>query len=94
VQANGLPAGTLELGRSMLRFSWAMAAFGAQQAVNLFSSQVAPPEAKPAAAGAFDAASHALEGQLGGVCRGVYEAGKQWFPGLVRKQSDVSGTQG
>ena len=91
-ESKGFQPEAQELGHSILRFSWALAVFGAQQTVNLFSVQ-RPGEAKPAAAGAFDAVAHALEGQFGGACRGAYEAGKQWLPGFG-KRSEASGTKG
>lgn len=93
-ESKGLPSEALELGRSMFRFSWAMTVFGAQQAVNLLTIHRTPGEARLAAAGAFDAVAHELAGQFGGVCRGAYEAGKQWLPGFDDKQPGVAGTKG
>ena len=84
----------VQVGRSALRFSWAMAVFGAQQAANFFSARSTPGDARPVAADAFDTVAHALEGQFDGVFRGTYEAGKQWFPGLSSNRSDVAGSKG
>jgi hypothetical protein len=80
--------------QSAIRFSWAMTVFGAQQAVNFFSTRSTSGDTKPVAADAFDAVAHALEGQFDGVFRGTYEAGKQWFPGLSSNRSDVAGSKG
>ena len=83
-----------ELGRSALRFSWAMAVLGAQQAAGFLAMRSTPGDVKPVAANAFDAVAHALEGHLDGVFRGTFEAGKQWFPGLSSNRSDVVGSKG
>ena len=90
--AGGLQDGMLELGRSMLRFSWAMTVFGAQQAANLVTGS-GSGQATPPAADAFDAVAHAVEGQFGGVFRGAYNTGRDWLPGFGRKQSEVSGSK-
>ena len=91
---NAITSGAAELGRSALRFSWAMAVFGAQQATSFFLTRSTPGDVKPVAANAFDAVAHALEGQFDGVFRGTYEAGKQWFPGLSSNRSDVVASKG
>jgi len=83
----------LTVGRSMLRFSWAMTVFGAQQAANLVAGTTSG-DAKPVAADAFDAVAHALEGQFGGIFRGAYNTGREWFPGFGRKQPEVSESKG
>ena len=88
-----MQSGAVELGRSALRFSWALAVFGAQQATSCLTRST-PGDGKPVAANAFDAVAHALEGQFDGVFRGTYEAGKQCFPGLSSTQSDVVGSKG
>ena len=83
--SGGFQAGMTELGRSMLRFTWAMSVFGAQQAANMVTRSVSG-QAKPAAADAFDAVVHAVEGQFGGVFRGAYNTGREWIPGFGHKQ--------
>ena len=90
---NAITSSAAELGRSGLRFSWAMAVFGAQQAANVLLNRSTPGDAKPVAADAFDALAHVIEGQFDGVFRGTYEAGKQWFPGPSSNRSDVVGSK-
>ena len=70
-----------------------MAVGGAQLAASVFSTR-SRGAGKPVAANPFDAVAHAFEGQLDGVFRGAYEAGKQWLPGLTSNRSDVVGSQG
>ncbi len=77
----GLPAAMVEVGRSMLRLSWAMAVFSAQQAVNLVAGGVAGGD-RPKASDAFDAVSHAVEDEVRGVFRGAHRTGRDWIPGL------------
>jgi hypothetical protein len=79
----------LELGRSMLRFSWAMTVFGAQQAASVIKA-AASVQAKSAAAAAFDAVAHTVEGQFRGVFRGAHDTPRDWFPGFGRKRSEIS----
>ncbi len=78
---DGLPAAARDVARSVLRLSWAMTVFSAQQAVNLVRS-AASGSRRTAATDAVDAVAHAVEGQVEGVFRGAYEAGREWVPGL------------
>lgn len=90
--AAGLPSELLELGRSMLRFSWAMTVFGAQQAANLVTTSAS---GQPAAAGqAFDAVANAVEEQFGGVFRGAYRTGREYLPGVGRERPGVADSKG
>jgi hypothetical protein len=77
----------MDVGRSMLRFSWAMTVFGAQQAASLVVP-TGPGSAKSGPAEAFDAVANAMEGQFGGVFRGAYETGKGWLRG--REEPEVA----
>jgi hypothetical protein len=76
----GLGTEMLDLGFSMLRFSWALTVFGAQQAANLVTTS--PTAQAHAAAHAFDAVANAVEEQFGGVFRGAYKAGREYMPGV------------
>jgi hypothetical protein len=71
----------------MLRLSWAITAFSAQQAAKLVTSALSG-QRRPAAADAFDALAHAVEGQFGGVFRGAYKTGSDWIPGLGPRRAE------
>lgn len=74
----------------MIRFSWAMTVFGAQQAARLVAPTGRDAATKPKPAEAFDAVASAMEGQFGGVFRGAYEAGKGWLYGHEAEASPKS----
>ena len=78
--ATGLSSEIVDLGFSMLRFSWALTVFGAQQAANMVTAS--PTAQAHAAAHAFDAVANAVEEQFGGVFRGAYKAGREYMPGV------------
>jgi hypothetical protein len=71
----------IRLGRSMVRFSWAMTVFGAQQTARLVAPSSRGAAGASAPAEAFDAVASAMEGQFGGVFRGAYETGRGWLAG-------------
>ncbi len=81
----GVRAALVDASRSMLRLSWAVTVFSAQQAANLVTSA---GTARPAAADAFDAVTHAVEGQFGGIFRGAYRTVRNWMPGPRPRQTD------
>jgi len=87
-----LPFQLAGLGVSMLRFSWALTMFGAQQTVNLVTASAS---GQPRAAEqAFDAVTGAVEEQFGGVLRGAYRSGGDCLPGLGREKPEVAEPRG
>lgn len=68
------PQQMLDMSRSMMRLSWAMTVFGAQQAVNMMTPSKVADSGKSLAA-AFDAVSHAIEEQFGSGFRSAYRMG-------------------
>ena len=68
------PQQMLDMSRSMVRLSWAMTVFGAQQAVNMMTPSKVADSGKSLAA-AFDAVSHAIEGQFGSGFQSAYKMG-------------------
>jgi len=76
----------------MLRLSWAMTVFGAQQTANLVAGS-ASGEAR-AVSEAFDAVSNAVEEQFGGVFRGAYRTGKEYLPGIGHQGPEVADSKG
>lgn len=87
-----IPSQLMELGVSMLRFSWAMTVFSAQQAANLVAGS-ASGEPRTAAH-AFDAVSHAVEEQFGGVLRGAYKTAAEYLPESGRTRPEVAEPRG
>ena len=87
-----LPSQLAGLGVSMLRFSWALTMFGAQQTVNLVTASASGQPR--AAAQAFDAVTNAVEEQFGGVFRGAYRSGGNCIPGLGREEPEVADPRG
>lgn len=69
-----------ELTKSVLRFSWAMPFFGAQQVINLALPSGANQESVTRAC---DAVNTAAQREMGGAFRGLYEAGDQVQSGLI-----------
>jgi hypothetical protein len=63
------------LGKSIVRSSWAMAVFGAQQMVNMVTL-VAPNSRTSSVTSAFNTVANTMEMQLNGVFRGAYKTGK------------------
>ncbi len=80
--AEEVQAQMMELSRSMVRFSWAMAMFGAQQAANV-ATLSGIGKASPKAAEAFDAVASSIEEQFGGVFRGAYKTGNAFTKGAM-----------
>ena len=72
----------MELSRSMIRFSWAMAMFGAQQAANV-ATLSGIGKSSPKAAEAFDAVANSIEEQFGGIFRGAYKTGNAFTKGAM-----------
>jgi len=68
-----------ELAKSMLRFSWAMTAFGAGQAARMLD----PSRGREGVASGLDALSHAAEGELEEPIRGFYRMGERMQESLV-----------
>jgi hypothetical protein len=91
-EARGLGSEIVDLGVSMLRFSWALTVFGAQQAANMVTTS--PTAQAHAAANAFDAVANAVEEQFGGVFRGAYKAGRDYMPGIGHERSEAAASKG
>jgi hypothetical protein len=68
------PQQMLDMSRSMVRLSWAMTVFGAQQAANMMTPSKVADSGKNLAA-TFDAVSHAIEGQFGSGFQSAYRMG-------------------
>ena len=62
----------VEIGKSVMRFSWAITVFGAQQAADLVTGKK-----RETASAAFDAVSFTAEKHLGDTLTGVYRAGDE-----------------
>lgn len=73
-----MPPGLMELSSSMVRLFIAMGALGAQQATHFLRSRP-PAETAIVATPPFDSVANAVEEQFGGVFRGVYRIGRQFF---------------
>ncbi len=73
-----------DLARSMIRFSWAMSVFGAQQAADLFTRPQASKKHN-----AFDAVSHAAAEEMGEPMKGLYQAGDRLQSGMVETASKL-----
>jgi hypothetical protein len=68
-----------ELAKSIFRFSWAMTAFGAGQAVRMLD----PERGREGVAAGLDALSHAAESELEEPVRGFYRMGERMQESLV-----------
>ena len=90
--SGGLGSEMVDLGVSMLRFSWALTVFGAQQAANMVTTS--PTVQAHAAAHAFDAVANAVEEQFGGVFRGAYKAGREYMPGIGLERPETADSKG
>ena len=90
--AKRLGSEVVDLGFSMLRFSWALTVFGAQQAANMVTTS--PTTQAQAAAHAFDAVANAVEEQFGGVFRGAYKAGREYMPGIGNDSPEAAASKG
>ncbi len=75
-----------DLTKSMFRFSWAMSMLGIRQAKHI----LVPGEGWDKSASAFDALSHAAEGQMGEAVRNVYRAGDELQGGVVNAVTDLA----
>ncbi len=75
-----------DLTKSMFRFSWAMSMLGLRQASQL----LLPGEGWGKSTSAFDALSHAAEGQMGETVRNVYRAGDEFQGGMVNALTDLA----
>jgi len=88
----GMGSEMVDLGFSVLRFSWALTVFGAQQAANMVTAS--PTAQAHAVAHAFDAVANAVEEQFGGVFRGAYKAGREYMPGIGQGRPEAAASKG
>ena len=68
----------------MIRLTWALTVFGAQQAARMVPSSSGGPSARPA--DDLDAIARAVEGRFNGVFRGIYEGGMGWLCALEGRE--------
>jgi hypothetical protein len=76
--------------KSLMSFSWAMALFGVRQFQNLLAPR--PDRFGGGATGAFRAVARAMEGQLTGPTRDMFQAGERLQQGMIDRMFGAVGS--